>query len=394
MDLETIRRRINEIEDWLIETRREFHKYPELGMEEYRTSQTISELLNQIQIPHYRIAGTGIVGIIRCARPGKTVALRADMDALPIREDTGLEYSSQISGKMHACGHDAHMAILLGAARILYDFKEQFNGNIKLFFQPAEETVGGAKPMIEQGCLEDPHVDYVLGLHVTPSAKAGQIMVRRGTITASSDAVKITVLGKSAHAAYPEEGIDAIVIAAQIITALQTVISRNISPLEAGVITFGKIDGGSQENIVADRVILSGTIRTLDSKSRAFIKDRIRNVAIGICQGMGGDCEIEFEEGYPPVVNDDEVMMVVETNAVKLLEKENLLYKNQPSLGVEDFAFFSNYTPSAFYYLGCGNKALGIDAPGHNPGFQIDEKCLKTGVLMQVMNALALLEGE
>jgi amidohydrolase len=295
---------------------------------------------------------------------------------------------------MHACGHDAHMAILLGAARVLNTMKPELRGNIKLFFQPAEETDGGAKLMIDQGCMEDPQVDQVLGLHVTPLAEAGQIMIRYGAITASSDTLKITVLGKSAHAAYPEEGIDAIAIAAQVITALQTIISRSVSPLDAGVITLGKINGGAKENIIADNVLMIGTIRTLNPETRRFIKDRLRSLVTGICRGMGGDCLIEFEEGFPPVVNHDEVLRVVEANAIKILGKENLIYKEQPSMGVEDFSFFSNHAPGAFYYLGCGNKALGIDAPGHNPRFQIDEKCLKIGVLMQVASALGLMGEE
>jgi amidohydrolase len=394
MNTGAIIQKINEIEAWVIETRREFHRYPELGMEEFRASQTISQLLDESRIPHYQIANTGIVGIIRGAKPGKTVALRADMDALPIQENTGLEYSSLNNGKMHACGHDAHMAILLGAAKVLYAIKEKFEGNIKLFFQPAEETEGGADLMIQTGCMEGPRVDYVLGLHVTPDAETGQIMVRRGKITASSDAVKIIIQGKSTHAAYPEEGIDAIVIAAQVIIALQTIISRNISPLDAGVITLGKINGGIKENIIANNVIISGTMRTLNPKIKNFIKDRIQAVVTGICQAMGGDCKIEFQEGYPSVINHDKVMKVIEANAQQFLGKENLVYKEQPSMGVEDFSFFSLHAPSAFYYLGCGNKAHGIDALGHSSKFLIDEKCLKIGVLLQVTNALALLKNE
>jgi amidohydrolase len=394
MEVNRIIQLVNDIETWVIETRREFHRYPELGMKEYRTSQTISELLSEIQIPHYPIANTGIVGIIRGAKPGKTVALRADMDALPIPEDTGLEYSSLNSGKMHACGHDAHMAILLGATKVLNTMKTEITGNIKLFFQPAEETDGGAKLMIDAGCMEDPRVDYIVGLHVTPLAETGQILVRRGKITASSDAVKITIQGKSTHAAYPGEGIDAIVIAAQVITALQTIVSRSISPLDAGVITLGKINGGTKENIIADQVILSGTMRTLEPKTRSLMKERIQTIVTGTCEGMGGHCMIEFEAGYPPVINHDEVMRVIEANARQFLGKEQLIYKEQPSMGVEDFSFFSQYAPGAFYYLGCGNKAQGIDAPGHSSQFQIDEKCLKTGVLLQVTNALALLGDE
>lgn len=384
---------ITEIEPWLIEIRREFHRHPELGMAEHRTSKKISELLEEMEIPHRTgIANTGIVGIIESGKPGKTIGLRADMDALPIREETGLSYASTIPGQMHACGHDAHMAILLGAARILNSLKTELTGNIKLFFQPAEETEGGAKPMIEAGFMENPKVEHVLGLHVTPYAEAGQIMIRPGKICAASDDLKITIRGKSAHGAYPEEGTDAIVITAQVITALQTIVSRNLSPLEAGVITIGTINGGLKENIIADEVRLGGTIRTLDQETRISIQKQIRNIVSGVASSMGGEGLVEFKASYPPVINDKQVVKIIENNAIALLGKENVIYKEHPSMGVEDFSYFCQAAPSAFYYLGCANRGQGIVAPGHSPKFQIDEACLKTGVLLQVVNSLSLLD--
>lgn len=245
METASIVHQVNAIEDWLIGIRREFHQHPELGLEEFWTSAKIAAMLQEMDIPYqHRVAGTGIVGMIRGKTPGRTVALRADMDGLPIHEQTGLDYASMNSGKMHACGHDAHIAILLGAAKVLNELRPQLAGNIKLLFQPAEESVGGAKSMIAAGCLENPQVDYVLGLHVTPAAEAGQILLRQGQLTAASDDVRISVQGRSAHAAYPEEGVDAIVIAAHILIALQSVVSRCISPLKSGVVTIGKIAGG------------------------------------------------------------------------------------------------------------------------------------------------------
>lgn len=384
--------KVSEIEPWLIEIRREFHRHPELGMAEYWTSRKIAELLEEMGIPHRTgIANTGIVGIIESGKPGKTIGLRADMDALPIREETGLSYASVIDGQMHACGHDAHMTILLGAARILNSLKTELAGNIKLFFQPAEETDGGAKPMIDAGCMDDPKVDHVLGLHVTPYAEAGQILIRPGKICASSDGFTITIRGKSAHGAYPEEGTDAIVIAAQVITALQTIVSRNLSPLDAGVVTIGTINGGLKENIIADQVRLYGTIRTLDQETRISIQKQIRNIVSGVASGMGGEGLVEFQPGYPPVINDGHVVKIIENNAIALLGKENVLFKERPSMGVEDFSYFCQAVPSAFYYLGCANRNKGIVAPGHSSKFQIDESCLKTGVLLQVVNALSLL---
>lgn len=389
---QTLLAKITVIEPWLIEIRRDFHRHPELGMAEFRTSKKIAGLLEDLGISHRTgVANTGIVGIIEGGKPGKTVALRADMDALPIPEETGLSYASEIEGKMHACGHDAHMAVLLGAAHVLNSMKNELSGNIKLFFQPAEETDGGAKPMIDAGCMEDPHVDYVLGLHVTPYAEAGQIMVRPGKICASSDGFTITIRGKSAHGAYPEEGTDAIVIAAQVITSLQTIVSRNLSPMDAAVVTIGTINGGFKENIIADQVCLGGTIRTLDPETRANIQMRIQSIVSAVASGLGGEGLVEFEMGYPPVINNDEVVKVVETNAISLLGKENVLFKEYPSMGVEDFSYFCQAAPGAFYYLGCSNKTQGINAPGHNCKFQIDENCLKIGVLLQVVNALSLL---
>lgn len=392
MQDQTLLKRVMDIESWLIEIRRDFHRHPELGMAEFRTSQKIAELLDEMKIPYRTgVANTGIVGIIEGGKPGKTIALRADMDALPIPEETGLSYASVIKGKMHACGHDAHMTVQLGAARILNSMRSELSGNIKLFFQPAEETDGGAKPMIDAGCMEDPHVDYVLGLHVTPYAEAGQIMFRPGKICASSDGFTITIRGKSAHGAYPEEGTDAIVIAAQVITSLQTIVSRNLSPMEAGVVTIGTVNGGFKENIIADQVLLGGTIRTLDPETRTNIQMRLQNIVSTVASGLGGEGLVEFEAGYPPVINNDEVVKVVETNAISLLGKENVIFKEHPSMGVEDFSYFCQAAPGAFYYLGCGNKTQGINAPGHNSKFQIDENCLKTGVLLQVVNALSLL---
>ncbi|HHZ19953.1 MAG TPA: amidohydrolase [Firmicutes bacterium] len=392
MNTEALHRQVDAIIDWVVETRRALHQHPELGMEEHQTAEKIAAALAEIGIPYTPgVAGTGIIGIITSGAPGKTVALRADMDALPIQEQTGLAYASRIPGKMHACGHDAHMAIQLGAARVLHEMRNELCGTVKLLFQPAEETTGGAQPMIAAGCMDNPLVDYVLGLHVTPQLETGEIWVRYGTLTASSDVFRITVHGKSAHAAYPEESVDAIVIAAQLITSLQTIIARNVSPLTSAVLTLGKIQGGTKENIIADTVELSGTMRTLDQEVRAMMKARIRSIADGICTSMGGSCTVEFEEGYMPIVNNNDVVDVIVQNAEQLLGKAGVIYKENPSLGVEDFAFFCHRCPGAFYYLGCGNKAKGITAPGHSPFFQIDEDCLKIGVLLQAVNTLSLL---
>jgi amidohydrolase len=279
----------------------------------------------------------------------------------------------------------------LGTAKLLQSLRGQIKGNVKLLFQPAEETDGGADRMIQAGCMENPHVDFALGLHVAEDIETGQIMIKRGALTASSDVFSITVQGRSAHGAYPDDSVDAVVMAAHVVTDLQTIVARNVSPLDSGVVTLGTINGGTKENIIADRVVLTGTARTLNPATRKAIKARIVSIATGVCQGMGGDCSMSFKEGYMPIINHDEVVDVIEANALKLLGKENLIYKEKPSMGVEDFAFFCHHVPGAFYYLGCGNKMKGINAPGHSPTFQIDEDCLKIGVLLQTVNTLTLL---
>lgn len=394
MELETLRRQVAALEDWVIGVRRELHRHPELGLEERWTAGYIAEQLDALAIPYQTgVAGTGIVGLIRGGHSGKTVALRADMDALPITEQTGLAYASEAPGKMHACGHDAHLAILLGAARVLGSMARELTGNIKLLFQPAEETVGGAQRMIDAGCLEEPRVDYALGLHVTPAVRAGQILMRYGKVTASSDDLVIVTQGRAAHAAYPEAGVDAVVLAASVVLGLQTVIARNLSPLDSAVISLGRIEGGSRENILAERVEMRGTLRTLTPETRMVLQGKISELAAGICSAMGGTCTVEFHPGYAPVINDDAVSGVVDVNARKILGAENVIYKEFPSLGVEDFGCFAACVPSAFYYLGAGNPDQGIVFPAHSPQFQIDESCLATGILLQVVHALTLLEG-
>lgn len=394
MDLAAIQAMITQNHGWVLQVRRRLHQHPELGDEEFWTSDTIAEYLDALGIPYQRdVANTGIVGLIEGGRPGKTVALRADMDALPIQEATGLAYASQIEGRMHACGHDAHMAILLGTAKLLQEMRDQIKGRVKLLFQPAEETDGGAERMIKEGCMENPHVDYVLGLHMAEDIQTGQIMIRRGALTASSDLFTITVKGKSAHAAYPHESIDAVVLAAHVVTTLQTIVSRTVAPLDSSALTIGTIHGGTKENIIADQVILTGTVRTLDLATRKTIKEKIAAIAPGVCRSLGGDCTVVFKEGYMPIINHDQVVDVIEMNGRQLLGEGNVIYKEKPSMGVEDFSFFCQHTPGAFYYLGCGNPSLGIGAPAHGPYFQIDESCLKTGVLMQVINTLTLLES-
>ncbi len=386
---------IDQIVDWLIHVRRDFHMHPELSTEEFHTKQKIKAFLKEMGIPFREFEQhNGIEALIEGGLEGKTVALRADMDALPITDIKEVPYKSRELGKMHACGHDAHMTVQLGAAKILKKNSHLLKGNVKLIFQPAEETVGGAKPMIADGVLENPVVDMIFGLHVSPDINSGSIGVRYGQMNASSDAVKMTLQGKSSHGAYPHEGVDAIVMAGYAITALQTIVSRNTDPREGAVVTLGVIKGGELANIIADKVELTGTIRTLEEKLRTQTLERIQQLMKGISESMGGECEVELQEGYPTLINHKEAVDIVKENGIKLLGVERVFILDKASMGVEDFAYFLQQVPGAFFRLGSGNPEKNASYPGHNNRFDVDENCLAIGVKLQVMNVLRFLNDE
>lgn len=389
-----INNRVDDIFEEIVEIRRDFHKHPELGFKEHRTQAKIIEYLESWSIPYVKIAKTGVLAYIvgkSDKSKGNTVALRADIDALPVDEKINSDFKSVNSGIMHACGHDVHTTILLGTAKILKDLEESFSGHVKLFFQPAEETSGGALPMIEEGCLKNPNVDYVIGLHVMPYLESGHVELKYGKLNASSDTVNIKIQGKSGHGAYPEKSVDAILIASHVVIALQSLVSRDISPLNSMVLSLGKIEGGAKGNIISDEVSITGTLRTLDMDTRNYAKERIKNIVKNTAAAFKGSSEVVISEGYEPLINSDDVVDVFKNIAEESLDKEQVHFKEFPSLGVEDFSYFCNRTKGAFFHLGCGNKALGIDAPLHSPMFTIDESCIKTGILLQVKNTLALL---
>ncbi|MDI9476042.1 MAG: M20 family metallopeptidase [Natronincolaceae bacterium] len=384
--------KVQEIRDWIIKVRRDFHMNPELSGKEFRTRDKVVEYLKDMGIEHKTgIADTGVLGIIRGKQGGKTVALRADMDALPIQDKKNVVYKSTIDGKMHACGHDAHTSILLGTAKILKGMEEDLHGNVKLFFQPAEETVGGAERMIEDGVMENPGVDAVFGLHVSPEIDVGKIGIKYGQTNAYTDSLEITVYGKDGHAARPHEGIDAIVTASQIVVALQSIVSRNIDPVNSVVVTIGTINGGTRCNIIADRVRLTGTMRTLDPDTRELVIKRIKNIVTQIAEAMGGKAECIIKDGYPALVNTDEIIDIVRDSGEGVLGADNVTILKTPRLGGEDFAYFAKAAPSAFYRLGCGNAEKGIIHGAHTCLFDIDEDCLVFGTALQVQNVLTFL---
>lgn len=375
---------------WLVEVRRELHAIPEGGLAEHQTQKAICAHLDTLGIP-YETHRTSIVALVKGAKPGKIVGLRADMDALPVNEPEDRVYASHNKGYMHACGHDAHMTVALGAARYFAEHASDLEGSIKLLFQPAEETSGGAADMIADGCLENPNVDYVIGLHVMPDVPVGKIEIKHGALNGSSDYLGVTVRGRGAHAAYPDTGIDAIMIAGKVIDALHSIVSRNVSPLQEAVLTLGTIQGGSRNNIIAEEVKMGGTIRTTNPKVRAMMAERVRAIAEKIPAAFGGSGEVEIRAGYSALINNDRVVDLIAAVAESVLGQGSLLWKEKPSLGVEDFSFFVQERPGAFYHLGCGNPGKGISSPLHSNDFDIDEDCLPTGVAMHVSITKALL---
>lgn len=379
------------IKDWLISVRRDLHSTPELGLEEFITKDKIIKYLKEINIDYKTFENhTGIVAYINTPNAKKTIAIRADIDALPITELNDLDYKSLFNGKMHACGHDAHTAILLGTCKLLNKMKDKLNVNLKFFFQPAEETVGGAKLLIKDNCMKNPDVDYMLGLHVQPYLESGQVEIQYGTMNASTDTINITVKGKQGHGAYPHLGIDAIVVASNIITNLQTIVSRNIDPTDSIVLSLGTINGGTKANIICNEVKINGTLRTLNPKTRIFAKSRIEDIVKYTCMAYNADGFVEIEEGYSPLVNDNSVVDIVKNSAVNLFGKDNVFIREKASLGAEDFSFFLENSKGAFYHLGCGNKSKNITSGLHTANFNIDENCLALGVALHIKNIFNL----
>jgi len=377
---------------WMIEIRRDFHQHPELGLEEHRTSSTVCSLLDEMGVEFEgEVAGTGVVGLVRGNGDGGVVALRADLDALPLQDDKDAPYASKVPGKMHACGHDVHTTILLGVARLLASEKISLPGTVKLLFQPAEETVGGAKLMIAAGALENPTVDAIFGLHVDPTLEVGTVGLHYGQRNASSDDLEIIVHGDAAHGAYAYEGVDAIVAAAHVITSLQTIVSRNVDAREAAVVSLGTIRGGTQANIVANRVEVVGTVRCLNEATRRSVLRRIKESAEAVALGLGARAEVKIEPRYDPVVNDDAMVTVVRESSSRLLGDDRIITFPKPNMGVEDFGYYLSEAPGAFYSLGVRNEGAGIVHPVHHGLFDVDESSMAIGVALQVLNALAVL---
>ncbi len=369
------------IEPEIIETRRQIHRRPELAYKEKATSKLVAEKLRSFGLEvRTGIGGTGVLGILRGPRKGGVVGLRADMDALPIEEMADVEFRSKEKGVMHACGHDTHVAMLLGTAKLLADHREDLAGIVKFFFQPAEEHggTGGAKPMIQEGVMENPKVDFVFGLHIVGDVESGVIAFRGGPTMAAPDSFEIRITGRGGHGAYPQHTIDPIYVAAQLIIALQGVSGRMIDPIQPIVISVGSIHSGTKENIIPDQAILHGTIRTLDEFTRKRAKAKVSEVAKGVCRAFGAKAEIEFEkDAYPVMVNDEKVTERAKNIVRKLPGTRVKLMALQ--LGGEDFSRFLHEAPGTFYFLGTKNPAKGCIYNNHSPRFKVDEDVLKFG---------------
>lgn len=381
-----ISEQINRIEAELKENRRYIHMHPELSFREYNTSSFIQKKLDEMGIKYVSgIAENGICAYIYGnknieSESMKSILIRADMDALPIDEVSDKPYKSQNKNVMHACGHDAHVAVLLGVCKVLNNFKDKFGGVVKAVFQPGEETSGGALPMIEEGVLENPHTDVCVALHCDSDLDCGTIRVKPGSLYASPDDFRITVKGKGGHGAEPHNCIDPIMISASIIQALNNLISRETDPFDNAVISVGSIHGGSATNIIPDSVEIQGTARSLTNEVRGFLKKRIGETAEGICKTFGAECEYEYTELFPPLINDEKLAEDVYDSACRSIGKDKCVWGGAPTMAGEDFSYFSQNRPSVLFKLGCRNKSLGIVSPIHHSSFDIDENCLKTGV--------------
>lgn len=374
------------VEPGLIEIRRDIHAHPELAFEEVRTAGVVARELARLGIAcKTGVAKTGVVGTIEGGRPGPVLAIRADMDALPIEEKTGLAYASQHPGLMHACGHDIHTTTLLGVAAVLKELAPQLAGTVRLLFQPAEETIGGAEAMIREGALEG--VEWALGFHNSPDMAVGTFGYTRGSALAAADEFDIVVRGRSGHAAAPHTTVDPIVAAAHLVTELQSVVSREVRPLQPAVVTVGAISGGQARNVIPDTCTIKGTVRTLHAEARDTAEAAIRRLAAGIATGMRVQCEVRYQRGVPPMVNDDRVI----DPAIRAVRAQfgDVVREREPVMGAEDFALMAQVVPA--FQLRVGSGTPGRSDRLHNSAYQPDEACIGLGVQALARAALDML---
>ena len=394
MEISEIASQSKEIHQWIVEKRRTIHRHPELMYEEFETSKLVQNTLKELKIPYKKdIAITGVVGTIGNGN-GPCIALRADMDALPIHEETDIDFKSEIDGKMHACGHDCHTAMLLGAARVLKENEDKIKGTIKLIFQPAEEGGAGGKMMREQGVLLDPKVQQIFALHVAGTIPVGTLASREGTLLAATSSIKILVKGKGGHAAAPHHTNDPVVTGSKIVVELQTLVSRELNPLEPGVISITMANAGSAFNVIPSTMELQGTIRSLTIEGVSNLQTRVKEVAQSIAKANRCEAEVSFPgNDYPPTINDAGCWQLGKSAAKEILGEENLIEMPDPIMGGEDFAYYTEEVPGCFSFLGVGNPDIDAVYDVHHPMFKVDEKALSLGTAIHVNTALKALEN-
>lgn len=375
----------------VIMIRRDIHKHPELGFKEFRTAELVAKELKTLGLEvETGVGKTGVVGILDSKKPGKTLAIRAELDALPIEEETDLEFKSINRGVMHACGHDVHTANLIGVAKILTELKSEITGKIKFIFQPSEEVNAGAREMVKEGVLENPKVDAILGMHVVPE-EVGNISYGYSEQTSFTDYFSLDIRGKQSHTAKPHEGIDAILISGHIITALQAISSSFLKPTDTATFSLGRISGGTEVNIIPDNVKIDGMLRATNKESRDVIRQQLETISKNTARALGGDCDLILEEGYPAIYNDREFTSFFAKSAADYVDYEkvhrgkeyNLYEVYDPILAGEDFGFFSDLVPACYISIGAGDFA-----PQHNPKFMVDEDMFK--ISLNLMSAVAI----
>ena len=377
-----IRSEILKLQPNLVQWRRELHRFPELGFKETRTAALIATKLADWGIPFETgVANTGVVATIAGELGSSPVlAIRADMDALPIQEENIISYKSQIDGLMHACGHDGHVAIALGTAYYLWQHRSELKGMVKIIFQPAEEGPGGAKPMIEAGVLANPKVDAIIGLHVWNNLPLGTVGVRSGALMAAVEFFHCQILGRGGHGAMPHQTVDALLVAAQVVNALQTIVSRNVDPLDAAVVTVGEFHAGTTTNVIADTARISGTVRYFNPALGNLLPQRIEQIIAGVCQSMGAKYELNYQKLYPPVINDPAIAELVRSASVNVIETPAGIVPECQTMGGEDMSFFLQEVPGCYFFLGSANPDLDLAYPHHHPRFNFDETVLSAGV--------------
>ncbi len=406
VDLSRIRLEIRSLQPRLVEWRRKLHQRPELGFKENLTAEFIAQKLSEWGITHQTgIAKTGIVATIEGKKPSfplvkgdergiaqeesniqkpKVLAIRADMDALPIQEENEVPYRSQHDGMMHACGHDGHTAIALGTAYFLSQHREAFPGTVKIIFQPAEEGPGGAKPMIDAGVLTNPDVDAIIGLHLWNNLPLGTLGIRTGALMAATESFVCKIHGKGGHGAIPHQTVDSIVVGAQIVNALQTIVSRNVNPIDSAVVTVGRFNAGKAVNVIADTAEIGGTVRYFNPELGKLIPQRIEQIIAGICASHGAKYELDYKGLYPPVINNPDIAEMVRSVGLDIVETPLGIVPECQTMGGEDMSFFLQAVPGCYFFLGSANPDLGLAYPHHHPRFDFDETALGMGVEMFV----------